>query len=1430
MINNFFDDEDKRVPFESDKTNALIKTNRAIQSFMGKNQLEDLDDKEVRKIQDKYIYDSFHWNFADYVENFVKETPKTILDLGEVWGWQDFAEKTIGTKAEETNFLGRFGSYLNAVGNTFDPFLESHFKGAYIAAKGKNEWLEMIDRNSLKADIQSGSKLNNPIGAMGQGIVKSIPYVREFMQFTGAGAADNEQSFSYLFGQTIGFIAQLILINKALSKVTAKGVPVFSGKTTALSYEGQANKTLMVTPSIIQTVYNNLGGKAASMGKLGQMGIKMTQRIVQSSPQAISYGILSYMNKRSDRFKHPEQWTVDDFTDIVKSMALGEGMGMIGNYFGEKGAWALWPHAKTKVAEETGQLLLGIGAGLESIYSEKGSLDWSDLSVAALYEVMEMPAEILLPAGMGLIGKSYDAKNPMHVEVAKQRVSNAIEQIVAFRNPNLKSPEAVTETTNDFKKAYRDFKIEHPESKLKDLRNWVKKWEIKRDNKLVEFITHKEETDEIIRDPERLATLHMLSGIHGGLDKLTEQDVESQFMYWTETAEGREHSPLADPIEADLPTILDQVYTDIRLAQKHKLKFASKKESANLKSRVGKIGGIAEVKKRFTSEQLIEGWEKEVEAKETELGMPKNLKAAEKLRWIAEQKKTPDWNELIKRGKRKPRKVPIVVKAIEKVLGHPISGAEFERRALQQQGKPIEIPIKVRKKMADVELDRAFKRLTRRTTGYEMDINHIPKEIFDALERDVSRIEGLSKGKNGEYLAEIERQMLLHPEEMTGLDNITSSFMDRFEVKPLLWSKYGMLDLLVESKTVKNQFANKYTELETELQQKEKPFLRANWHFKANNKLIEFVNEYQGTNKSYSLKDLQKDLADNGKYIPLKDLETYTNKYKEFMEEKVLRDLDIKYGRKVVNFYPIMKKMLGAKTIKDVAKIAEESVHELPRKTGYEGVEREVWEKGKYPLGFKATRTYLRRTLKKRYLRPIIADYNQRLSNLEKKKKIGQPALNIIRSHVAKLSDRPVDLDIEVKAYLDKMPFETLGIDRPKMEAAMDLGLNCVYSGLLGLKVSTIISKQLFQGPLLNPPGMHIGDWMRGHFMQAHYASYRADAQAHGIYRTMGLAGYNKLSAALRDNPTGWMLFAYSAADKWNNRGPQYIAGKDKFKRSFLVNGADGAERIINVMPKGERNRMRSTVNRLQEDFDKTNKFDLKQLDDIASEYGFFAQAFSNWEYGEFGRPHVFESIPGRIASTFMTWPTWYGQYVGYLAMNNPMGLLEHFGKMALMGTLLRYVGMKWTTTLPTPGAVPSSLLAPIPKMFDDGLGLIKAYEYGNEQMIAESEANVKRGLKMFIPGYSGINDFIQFSETMKTSIPTIDNKGFMITERPTREAITGLVGVSNMEGELKKAGELWNDHFDKEARRIAKRWGREFYRPYEAPQEYAPIGEIQEY
>ncbi len=1373
---------------------------------------------------------------------------------------------------------------------------------------GKQRYAELMDKMAIDINVGAEHESNGLLG-FSIGLTKSFFLTDEFIDWKGEGAARLEQGFPHLFGQITGMGLMIMATRKAMSKVPAyqkffipeKGIK-------EITPTGQVNlaKVFRETERLRNAPkwYHGTGilykgleylktGNKLKVQRLSDMAYKMGTMMVHATDGAIMYGSSDLINRLGSKSITGEDWTRQDTEEFLRKMELGAGMSAIGGHYAMKA----WPVLGKKSAEELSQIGLGFLFSLSQIAKEKGTVTKEDLSGAMLYELLEEIPELGLTVIMPLLGGTapLGVDREASLVSAKRNLDDSFKQLLRVNMPEVKNDlELLNKAESLTRGAFADLEAQtkgkyNRAPTMREMLNMVKDVRRQIHNQISskpvrERYKFKKDLQTILRDnPEQLSILRQLESLHHGLAKIDREDIEVDVMLGAiegaeaikPTAKGgqkRVKIALSEPLSGDMDFVVGKVWDITQRAQKYEEKtgrklFPKDKLRSEIKEKLityrvptkpsdgrleasrgrhmPKINYEAMWDEHLSRNKVAETEEKTRKGKIIEIAKRSGL-SSEDIKKISSPRTTEE--------------------AIDDLLSSELKMSKSEYRKWKADQLAI-VEGKAEGKLTEQEFGSFISNWTRKIFGAP-----IKYEDFTTVHLEYLRMDMETFDRMGDTWSYIEKMGYINPNNDFNIDRINSNILHKMKGLPDHASEFGWSNELATAKTRSVEWSQDKMNADDDIRMILSPLgrYRIFQRFNIEDKIINSVMEHLGSTddpNDFPIEDLQTEIfKETKKLVPMDILKPVIEEFRAWWisdhdspyfkgegrghtwhTNGMAEEAKLGVGITLKQYAPVIHEIAEGK---DPLKIAEiiENPSEFIRKSGSKGIPRKVWEEKGYKLGKEQINVYLSRMLNKKHY----ADIVKSIENKMVQSNAPESARVIARDFCLSLKGVPVDISIRnaFATGLNKLPMVNLTSD--DIPRLVNTGLNFIYAGGLGLRPASIL-KNVFQGPMNNPPGMGSHYWIVGLWRTWTSQEYRNIAHENGIFRTYSLPGlYDEYASGLSKvlNKT---LAGFVWVDHYFNRVPIYLGARAQLEHYVNVRGAsDGLRRIASRQPQGIRpeferagktlegyaERMESlrpddaTYKKMQKrvyELDKIlyepdskntdkilrerellhqeleatearnedyimarNRYNL-EFDKIAHLYGFLQQANSNWEYGKFGRPHYLRGIGGRMGFTFMSWGSWYyGTYLPSLLKHDKAGFAQHLAKgIMIQYFMAKYFGMNMKPWLLT-GPLPTKPYGPIPQVLFQAAEVVQAWNYGNEEMRIRAMDDLKRSAKIFIPGSYAFYDWVALMREFQRDFPCFDSRTGLLQYEPNmKKALSDFFGVTDYYNQTNQAADL---------------------------------------
>lgn len=1350
-----------------------------IKDFMkhlGPTALETIITKPIEMFDDIYAWytdrDEREQLERERKEDIVKWKSKMLYKLGEQGIKKDKAVKMVemwekGTDMQREEMKKRVKPLYYPFNPVVEPWKE--VKAVMKAKMTPKRYDEVMDKISVDLEVDKDERDNPALGFV-MGLTSGLPLIEDLIHWKGEGAESLERTIPHYLGMLTGYGLLLILTSKQLAKTNI--------------YQN----VFGVESGLVARFLEPLR-QGSQTSALSGLAFKMGKGVVDGMQGAAGYSTATFIRKSAHHLMTDTKWDEEDTKDLLRSIQIGGGMSAIGGHFVGK----LWPYLGKRAAEEAMQIGYGAMLGLAQLQEEKGYLSKEDMGIALMYEFLELGPELMLPAAMGMMGKSYDIETRATLEQGKLMLQKSFEKLLGHTDADLSKQGRVKEAAKMVQSTYKQMsetaKKAEKKVDMRDVNHMVKDVVYEVNQELKDYKDYrvkygiKEDIYTKLRDnPEMLNMAKQLDIIYNGLENVTLERVREAVLTGVLEAKVGKYS-LQDPL-GNRDKMIDDIWWDVQRIQEKEKLYPE-----------GHDDRLAEIRERII-------------------------------------------------------KYRVPIKTSDGTLE-----AELGRDATEY-GKHIDDDLTPEDKvMTDDEFDRFIQSWTREWLGHEVKYDDMPKRWLDQIEVDLNMMD-----KMGEAWAYVEKMHYIDVKDNASLDKVNSSLRHYTIGLTKLTEEFGTADLLAKFKTADIDRYAEYMLINDDIRRILHPFGKFGIFtgYNMHNEAMKLIDKYLGTSEKYTLQNLQRDLQtmDKPLFIPMEVLEPVVGEYQAYWETDAkskyfkgkdkgwntngLRDaFNIPAPISVKNYFPIIKDIIKGEDIPSVIKKIE-SVHKhKPRKYGGEGIDPEAWDKEGFELGHRAIDMYLSRMLNEKHFDQTLKEWMMREMAADK---AGKPwpktVKKVFHDFLMGLKGQPSDIQTTMENTLYRVLKKAPGILEPRdVNKWVNGMLSFVYAGGLGFRVSSAV-KNLFQGPMNNPPGMSSMWWIKGLYQAWTSPAHRRIAEKHGIYRMYAVPGLysdmsNKLSATMQQS-----LKLFTFVDRYCNRIPVYLGARAQMEHYFNTSKAKGIEKIALGQPKGIRPEFNRLGQRL-EAYDKMWReakkngepyWDIKErfdseFDRLANMYGFLQQANSNWEYGRFGRPHYLGNVGGRATMTFLSWPTWYyGTYIPSLLKYNKKGLFEHIVKGGFIIYLMeRFFSMNMKPWL-LAGPMPMRPYGPTIQVAAAAAEVVQAWNYGHEQWRTQAMQRLKRSSQVFVPGGYAVYDWVALIRELQKDLPAFDSRTGMLQYEPNyRKAFADFMGIYSYD-EMNKAADLLRDNMYMESERIAEKYGM---RPQRRKKRKAPIGGV---
>jgi len=398
---------------------------------------------------------------------------------------------------------------------------------------------------------------------------------------------------------------------------------------------------------------------------------------------------------------------------------------------------------------------------------------------------------------------------------------------------------------------------------------------------------------------------------------------------------------------------------------------------------------------------------------------------------------------------------------------------------------------------------------------------------------------------------------------------------------------------------------------------------------------------------------------------------------------------------------------------------------------------------------------------------------------------------------------------IFIESARDMLKKTGLKVSNQTVEDMTDLMLAMIYSGGLGLKVSSAVKNamQFFHNwasldPYWTTQGA-IAVWTS--------PEMRALLKKKGIFSMAYLPAQPKLHQKAERLFHETMIM-FSAVDRYVNRAPVFAGAYMKFKSHYYSHGEEGVKRLLKDVHPGSRE---AILRALKEG----------GLEKAADFYAWDRMAMSQWIYHPLTSPGYTRFKPLKLGMPFMTWPSWYfGQFIPNLIKYNKKGLVTHLAtSLMLYHFLEKKLGLQVSRNLLL-GVLPSSFVGPTFDVLNASLKTAKGIWERNDRILKSGLNELKYKSKLFVPSLMGIEEILTFVDELNNAYVYYDRDrrlrdwdtkavitGRYIKQKKKR-AILNLLGTPSIKKDLeevKKAyrkGQIWKAN--QMLRELERKWG----------------------
>lgn len=1177
--------------------------------------------------------------------------------------------------------------------------------------------------------------------AVFMGFVKGTPFLNDFVDFKGSGVLKVNHQPGLMVAQGMGSLLSLILQLLATTKLMGKA-----------------------TTPLKMKIFERLGMGKLNVGnysRLYKAGISLISSLVGGLEMGTSYASLTALQTAIKNSSEGKRFDTNDLDRVVKSGMLGTFMGGISTYWARQNGWI--PPLR-KAAEEIEQSMVASIYTMSEMLEEQGDLSGEDMWEAMLWEMIEMPAENLLPVFLGMTnvgsllgfeGQAFKAEG--EAVTAKMRLLKA-------RYPSLTDNELYPLAKETLAMEIKKTK----EQKGKDL-NYIDKKRVfdkaERDamnTRLPEFIRNPEAYNRIWKDVAEKPTLRKI--------------------YLALSEEGVKFEENPKEAKEKIASHLKKFYTkETKFVDDFDFRVSQLFETL-------KVMEGSEVKKADT-EKISELRDKIKNRAQRYVGIMKE-EGGEEIRTAGK----PLYMTQIIRGKGKGAEIE---RAPKKIRRKATPDRIIRKWAQDQFGyylKPEELyDYEVAMMLDEMDyLDQISPEATtnrlKRYIGESKNLTELGENMFDAVRPMLGNMQEIGEWDNYMAVRNGYTSMLNEKKAFRNdLVNITRKHLGRrlSYDRPFRILTYSLFEGMDAETTQKLLAENGYKNYD-----------------------INKIKDFQEEMHSYITSDL------NSKYLE-KDSENNIIGNDWGMIQGLRLGMNIPESVTIKNYFPyIMEIASGKDPDKMIGKIKNPHERISYYQTHPEEIGFKDWIK-RAESGWTGLDRYLNHGLRSKHLSAPLERFVESVN----KKDLPRSMLNVIDRWVKDLRGRTLSGDQEmfnlVKHHLNKLP--GINIDDAGARRVINTALSFLYAGGLGLKVSAAM-KNALQGPMELPPGMTFPWWLAGMVQEMTSKEARNDLFVNGIFKSLGVPVLSQEFTTTAANLLKSTMFMFTFVDHFMNRGPVYLGAKMQLKHYINRLGPmEGMRRIGGRQHPEVARAWMSIAEEAEgalEKFNQTKDLNAKRTYDrlvnkLADEYGFLQQANSNWEYGKLGRPSIFGTAKGQVAGQFLTWPAWYwGHYLPSLKRDMGLfGYMRHISRgLLLIWMFDRMLGMNikpWVLA----GALPVRPYGPIPQMAFNFFEYVNAKQYGMPEWETEAMDNLKRSMWVTVPGMYGITDFMKLHNDLTREIPYADDRTGILHYGNTKGAISDFLGVSNKYKAERTFLELLRQGNYEAARGIGQEW-----------------------
>jgi len=1234
-------------------------------------------------------------------------------------------------------------------------FLMKSIEDSFAKSMGKENFAQFLrdSEHFVKIDYEDMGHDN----AIWMGFVESLPIANKLIKWEGSGLNKFNESSSYYMvkglGALTGTILQLMLMRKATRPFAQAGLKTFS--------EQMGIKTAL-----------KMGANWDwNTDRMAKVATKISNILMGGLDYGLNYSALTGLQIGLNNYIEEKHFDAKDLSHIMRSFELGSAIG------GISAAWfgTQVPFIIQKPIEELEQGVVAAMSTMQSMYEDSGDITYEDFTQAFLWELIEIPFENFLPLALGLFGST-----PMSGSLA--RMGDLETEVLKARTEMVKQENFGM--TDSYARKLADGKIAEEMQRFQDENHrpmtFIEKrryWKNTLEN------VRKQESKDIYEVTSKEAKVGDDFNPRNPYGENIFKDKDIRLLRWA----FREKYPNEIPTEERTRSLFESVVKmsdkDIFAGYK-KMSWEDQNFSVKQATKILANGDF--YGDDFADSKKIDVMKKKL----TEIGRiyPDVLKGK-----IKRKSKKKVWK--FKKGKTEGR-----VDVFDEETGEVIGTVD---------------PDPIITEYAHKWQEEAY--------GYRFGLDLLYDKEVDYIMNDILEEEAIHKT----FVELIKKDPEINPDELASraVDNIKGRPFYFARLGDKVFGKYMKLrdavniDMRRGSDNVHKDMDNIINRrLGRRITHHEDFWKNLRWSIGGNPE-----------NKLLSLEETLNLMAKDN--IRIKDAEAFKKARDEFrawfysdgdspyfknnnwiIKEGLRYHMGIPPDVAIENYDPIITFATGfdwddeaLPYIRNVHKIPRARISEL-QKMSYEDYKNSDIT-GKLGLVL-----YINRGLKNKYLHGPLREFEAEIKKL--KLDPGQQAR--VARFIRDIRGIPKNSDIDIENTLldvaNKVPIPIkklipgVGEDGKISNRHIELGMNAIlsfiYSGGLGFRLSSAIKNSL-QGPLNTPPGMTLYWWMTGVKEILTNPESRQLCWNYGIFHSVGVPGLYEDFQSPITKTLQQSLRLFTSVDHYWNRGPIYIGARRQFE--WYLNKFQNDPNPIGKTTETIASKQMENIGRRWLDLAekaKANDDLYKQhgnevfaekrdalVEMIKDEYGFVQQANSNWEYGTMGRPHIFATKGGKLAGTFMTWPTWYwGTYLPSLLHQDKFGLIRHMAKATLavyfFNKVLHMNIRPWTGF----GTLPIAPYGPLPQMIFKAIEWKQASLYGHEEWTKNARKDFLKSLMVGIPGMYAVTDWMKVFDEYHKETPYWDKRtGMLHTGHNHWKAWSDLAGVTNFYNDQKR-------------------------------------------